>query len=512
LTTAAANTDISNATVAVTAGRWQEANGNPGAGGTTAPFTVDSVTPTVAVSINSTDVNVANPNGKVTFTFSEAPTNFSLADTSATGGTLSNLTGSGMSYTATFTAAANTDIANAAVAVTAGSWQEGNGNPGGGGSTAPFTVDTVTPTISSITANPANAALNAGKSVTLSVTFSEVETVGGLTPATTPFLTLNDLGTATYTGGSGTNVLTFGYTVAAGQNTPDLAGTGLNLNGATIQDGGGNNADLSGAVTNPAGTLKIDTTPPTVTGVVSSPATGEATTGQLVSISLNMSEAVTVPGMVVLLLNDGAIANYDKSKSTATTAVFDYTVASSQVTTDLVVSGVGLASTSANTDLAGNATNFAGAGANLGLQVNTTATGNAGPSGGNFSLPGTAVLDLFGPSRASVTFAAGSTGTLELFDSQAFTGTIAGLAHGNHLDLADIGFGAGTKLGYTPNSGNTGGTLSITDGTHTANLALLGSYVAANFTMSSDGNGGTMVVDPPIGSPMNSQGLAPAHQ
>ncbi len=47
----------------------------------------------------------------------------------------------------------------------------------------------------------------------------------------TPTLTLNDGGTATYTGGSGTNALTFSYTVAAGQNTADLAATAVNLNG-----------------------------------------------------------------------------------------------------------------------------------------------------------------------------------------------------------------------------------------------------------------------------------------
>src|SRR5262249_47723889 len=111
-------------------------------------------------------------------------------------------------------------------------------------------IDTIAPTISSVAANPATANLDAGHSVTLSVRFSEVVTVAGVTSATTPFLTLNDLGTATYTGGAGTNTLTFVYAVAAGQNTPDLTATGLNLNGATIQDGAGNNAVLSGAVTN----------------------------------------------------------------------------------------------------------------------------------------------------------------------------------------------------------------------------------------------------------------------
>ena len=111
----------------------------------TAPFTVDTIVPTVAVSIDNTFINRAHATGTVTFTFSEAPTAFTLADTSAVGGTLSNLTGSGKSYTATFTGAAETHITNAFVTVTAGSWQEDSGNPGTGGSSALFQVDTLTP-------------------------------------------------------------------------------------------------------------------------------------------------------------------------------------------------------------------------------------------------------------------------------------------------------------------------------------------------------------------------------
>jgi hypothetical protein len=76
--------------------------------------------PTVVVAIDNTDVNVANPTATVTVTFSKAPSGFSLADTTAVGGTLSNLTGSGTTYTATFTAAPNTDISTASVGVIAG--------------------------------------------------------------------------------------------------------------------------------------------------------------------------------------------------------------------------------------------------------------------------------------------------------------------------------------------------------------------------------------------------------
>jgi Bacterial Ig-like domain len=110
----------------------------------TAPFTVDTIVPTVAVSIDNTFINRAHATGTVSFTFSEAPTAFTLADTSAVGGTLSNLKGAGKSYTATFTGAAET-LTFGFVSVTTGSWQENNGNPGGGGNTAVFEVDTRTP-------------------------------------------------------------------------------------------------------------------------------------------------------------------------------------------------------------------------------------------------------------------------------------------------------------------------------------------------------------------------------
>ena len=58
--------------------------------------------------------------------------------------------------------------------------------------------------------------------------------------------------------------LNFSYTVAAGQTTSDLTVTAFNLNGATVRDAAGNNANLAGAVTNPPGILTIDTVAPGV--------------------------------------------------------------------------------------------------------------------------------------------------------------------------------------------------------------------------------------------------------
>ena len=81
------------------------------------------------------------------------------------------------------------------------------------------------PTVTSIVASGTGVTngsgdLNTAKVVTLTVNFSAAVTVN--TTGGTPTLTLNDGGTATFVGGSGTTALTFSYTVAAGQNTPDL--------------------------------------------------------------------------------------------------------------------------------------------------------------------------------------------------------------------------------------------------------------------------------------------------
>jgi len=61
------------------------------------------------------------------------------------------------------------------------------------------------------------------------------------------------------------------------------------------------------------------------------------------------------------------------------------------------------------------------------------------------------------------------------------------------LDLSDISFGASTTLGYSANGDNTGATLTVSDGTHTANLALLGQYAASGFAAAPAQRGGTIV-------------------
>jgi len=62
------------------------------------------------------------------------------------------------------------------------------------------------------------------------------------------------------------------------------------------------------------------------------------------------------------------------------------------------------------------------------------------------------------------------------------------------IDFADID---PTMVQQPTYSGTaSGGTLTVADGSHTANIALLGNYIVSTFVTSSDGHGGTSVVDP----------------
>jgi hypothetical protein len=98
-----------------------------------------------------------------------------------------------------------------------------------------------------------------------------------------------------------------------------------------------------------------------------------------------------------------------------------------------------------------------------------------------------------GPSSQSVVFA-GSTGTLTLDDAQGFTGRISGLSGSDAIDLADISYSADTQVTFLGSAA--GGTLTVTDGTESANITLVGDYLPSTWDLSSDGHGGVTVVDP----------------
>jgi hypothetical protein len=354
------------------------------------------------------------------------------------------------------------------------------------------TVEGTTPKVLEVSASPDAGDLDAGKTVVITLKMNEAVKVTG-----SPSLTLDDCGTATYNSSQSTDTsLVFDYIVAAGQNTSDLTVSSVNLPwGSSIADSQGDNADLSGALVQLG--IQIDTTPPCVDKVASSlPFGDDIGTGAVLTATLDMSEPVTVSGTPELLLSNGGIAVYDSAKSSSTALAFKYVVGANQSTDDLRVAGVELPSGASVADLAGNNAEFSGAAANLSVGVNSRYSPTSAPAVGGIALTSGSSAELFGASSASVTFPSAGSADLTLDDSSQFTGQISDFAKQDQLDLADIGFGAHSSLAYHPGKSG-GGTLVVSDGIHTANIALLGQYTASSFAAASDGHGGTLITDPP---------------
>ena len=116
-------------------------------------------------------------------------------------------------------------------------------------------------------------------------------------------------------------------------------------------------------------------------------------------------------------------------------------------------------------------------------------------------------------STAATTFATSGGGTLLLESSLTFSGLVAGFGQPDRLDFRDIGFTSGVTSATWTQSGARG-TLAVTDGTHTADITLLGHYVAADFHVQTDDHGGTIVTDPPAKAKTDLQipALANPHQ
>ena len=128
-------------------------------------------------------------------------------------------------------------------------------------------------------------------------------------------------------------------------------------------------------------------------------------------------------------------------------------------------------------------------------QITVTAPANTGPGPVTMSVDAGSTFEIASASSAAISFG-GTTGTLKLDDSPSFTGTVAGMSANDTIDFADLNFATIAKPSFAGTS--SAGTLTVTDGSHTANIALLGNYLASTFVASSDGHGGTLVVDPPL--------------
>jgi len=240
--------------------------------------------------------------------------------------------------------------------------------------------DTTSPTVTSVTSTTNNGSYKAGDQISIRVNFSESVAVTG-----TPKLTLETGSTdraVNYASGTGTNQLTFTYTVQAGDTAADLdylSTSALDLNGGTIKDAAGNNATLTLAApgaSNSLGANKaivIDTTAPTVTLAATSSTSGSATITFTVTGNepITCSTLSTTSGTDFDLTGISAITGIVQTSGTVCTitATSSATNGGGAVTSTLTA-----ASTFSMTDTAGNAqTALTGSPQSTSVTIDTTA-------------------------------------------------------------------------------------------------------------------------------------------
>ncbi|XOB63370.1 beta strand repeat-containing protein [Campylobacterota bacterium DY0563] len=199
------------------------------------------------------------------------------------------------------------------------------------GNTSNILVDAIKATVSSVSSTTSNGTYGVSDTITITITFSEIVTVTGI-----PQLTLETGSTdrtINYASGSGTNTLTFNYTVQAGDTSSDLDYTStsaISLNGGTIKDNTGNDAVLtlsSPGAANSLGANKsivIDTTAPTTTF---NPTNSSTTHPINSAITITFNEAIrNTDNSAITDTNVDSLITLKETNSSGTDVPFNATI------------------------------------------------------------------------------------------------------------------------------------------------------------------------------------------
>jgi hypothetical protein len=311
----------------------------------------DTLAPSLTITSDKDTLKVGE-SATITFTFSEDPgTSFawdgSAGDITVTGGALSAITGSGLLRTAVFTPTPNLESGSASITVGSASYADAAGNAGGAGTSPAISIDTLAPTLKSVT--EATTAATTKDPISFTVTFSEALTdtldTNNFTASDGAVTSVSQIGTS--------NAYTVVVTPTAGLASGTVA---LSLVGTGLADAAGNpvaQANLADMASQSVDTLAPNA--PTLalgTGVANGATLAEVTAaGGVVTVTAE-TDASTV---VTFSRSGGGTVSKSVTGNGATPVAV--TLSSAELTT------LGNGSISVNavtTDAAGNATNSTG--------------------------------------------------------------------------------------------------------------------------------------------------------
>ncbi|MFD2641623.1 DUF4347 domain-containing protein [Pseudomonas japonica] len=241
-------------------------------------------------------------------------------------------------------------------------------------------IDGVAPSIGNIVL-PGDASYRLGQNLDFTVNFSEVVSVntGGGIPRIEVTLDTGGTAYAEYVSGSGTSALVFRLVVTSGQQDSNgiSVGNSIQLNGGSLRDLAGNDSATALVPGSSSGIL-VDGIVPTV-ATVSVPANGGYKAGDVLSFTVNASEAVFASGSPRLALDVGGITRYATlvpGSSSGSTLVFQYTVQAGETDADGISVGSSLDLNGGSVkDAAGNDLNLTlnSVGSTTAVLVDTTA-------------------------------------------------------------------------------------------------------------------------------------------
>ena len=492
-----------------------------------APLVVTG-TPTLKLSDGGTATYVASASHQTsgvlqfdyTVTSGQSASNLKITSASLNGGSIKDLAGNTATLSLT-TAQANLNV----------------------------TVDGIAPTVTSVTAAASSNNVLSGGDIIIALKMSQPVTVTG-----SPVLTLNDGGTASYVIGSTTNLLIFKYAVGA-ESTADLKIIGIDQTSGTITDTAGNelsvtlssnlnlaiNADSWKVGSSGNFTTSADWTlgaPPTSSqeasishaGTYTVSSTVDATVAALdigdktATLAITSGSTFSVTSGTGVDASLGTIvvqngATLDIGGTFANSGTLFASGAGSTVDITGVVRGGTAEVGNGVVDIQGasseNVTFRSGGTGGFQLGVSSAYSGKVSGFGGDISqfidftdINSAGATLSYTPNASHptsggvLTVSSGGTAvaTIDMVGKYVTSNFTLGHDNGGHLEITDppgIGFGATTTLAFSEDNSRTGGTLTVTEGTHAAAIALLGNYMASTLVTGADGHGGTLVTEAP---------------
>ena len=307
---------------------YSDTSGNTGTGTTDSNnYVIDTVRPTATIVVADPALT-AGETSLVTITFSEAVTGFTLADLTASHGSLSSLSSAdgGITWTATFTPGTNTNSASNVIALANTGIADLAGNAGAGTTnSANYTVDTVLPSATIVVANPT---LKIGDSSQVMITFNEAVT--GFSNAD---LTITN-GTLSAVSSSDGGI-TWGATFTPSSAISDATNL-ITLDNSGVQ------AAVSGNVgvgTSNSNNYAIDTQRPTATVVVNNDHLG---IGGSSLVTITFSEAVTGFSLADLTTDNGTLSSLSTSDNITYTATLTPVAGVTQNNNHIVLDNTGV--------------------------------------------------------------------------------------------------------------------------------------------------------------------------